>query len=81
MGGIGSAYCSKRKVHADIPNFEPHLNSVRDEAIIIGLGLDIRNAINENSIRRRELQEGKHVTERGSMILTKTGLSSTYPSV
>jgi hypothetical protein len=36
-------------------------------------GHDIRNAITESPVHRRELEEGKSVTECVSMVLTKNG--------
>ena len=56
-----------------IPNSEVTLKGVRDEAIIKVFGPEIHNAISESPVRKTELQEGKHVTECVSMILTKNG--------
>ena len=56
-----------------IPHSETTLKGALDEAIIAVFGLEIHNAIAESPIRRRELEEGKHVTECVSMILTKNG--------
>lgn len=54
-----------------VPNSEATLKGVRDEALIMVFGSDIHKAINESPVHRRELEEGKHVTECVSMILTK----------
>lgn len=56
-----------------IPHPEATLRGARDEAITTVFGLQIHNAINDSSIRRRELQEGKQVTECVSMILMENG--------
>ncbi|EDN05787.1 predicted protein [Histoplasma mississippiense (nom. inval.)] len=46
-----------------VPNSEATLKGVRDEALIMVFGSDIHKAINESPVHRRELEEGKHVTE------------------
>lgn len=56
-----------------IPHSETTLKGVLDEAIIEVFGIEIHNAITESPIRRRELEEGKRLTECVSMILTKNG--------
>ncbi|KAK2796024.1 hypothetical protein FQN50_009644 [Emmonsiellopsis sp. PD_5] len=56
-----------------VPNSEVTLKGVRDEAIIMVFGHEIHKAINESPVHRRELEEGKHVSECVSMILTKQG--------
>jgi hypothetical protein len=56
-----------------IPNSEVTLKAVRDEAIIKVFSLEICNAITESPVRKRELQEGKYITEYVSMILIKNG--------
>jgi len=56
-----------------IPHSEATLKGVLDEAILKVFGSQIHNAIAESPIRRRELDEGKLVTEGVSMILTKNG--------
>lgn len=56
-----------------IPSSEVTLKGVKDEAIIMVFGSEIRCAINESRIRERELEEGKLMTECVSMILTKQG--------
>jgi hypothetical protein len=56
-----------------IPNSEATLKGVLDEVIIKVFGPEIHDAITESPIRRRELEEGKRVTECVSMILTNNG--------
>jgi hypothetical protein len=56
-----------------IPNSEATLKGVLDEVIVKVFGPEIHDAITESPIRRRELEEGKRVTECVSMILTKNG--------
>jgi hypothetical protein len=56
-----------------IPHSEATLKGVRDEDIIKVFGPEIHDAITESPVRRRELEEGKRVTESISMILTKNG--------
>jgi len=52
---------------------EATLKGVPDEAIIKVFGPEIHDAITQCPMRRRELAEGKQVTECVSMILTKNG--------
>jgi len=52
-----------------IPNSEATLKGVLDEVIIKVFGPEIHDAITESPIRKRELEEGKRVTECVSMIL------------
>jgi hypothetical protein len=56
-----------------IPHSEATLKGVLDEAIVKVFGPEIHDAITESPVRRRELEEGKRVTECVSMILTKNG--------
>lgn len=56
-----------------VPNAEATLKGVADKTIIDVFGADIHDAINATPIRRRELKEGKHVTECVSMIITRNG--------
>ncbi|KAF2003268.1 hypothetical protein P154DRAFT_561393 [Amniculicola lignicola CBS 123094] len=56
-----------------IPNSEATLKGVPGEAIIEVFGHEIHKAIIECPIRKRELTEGKHLTECVSMILMKNG--------
>lgn len=56
-----------------IPNSEATLKGVKDEAIIEIFGTEIYGAITESPVHRRELAEGKRVTECVSMIFTKKG--------
>ena len=56
-----------------IPSSEATLKGVGDDAIIEVFGYEICNAINESPVRKRELNEGKTLTECVSMILTKSG--------
>jgi hypothetical protein len=56
-----------------IPNSEATLKGVPDETIFEVFGPDIHNAIAATPVRRRELKEGKRVTECMSMILTRNG--------
>jgi hypothetical protein len=56
-----------------VPNSEATLKGVVDEAIIKVFGRDIYEAISTSRVRTRELEQGKHVTECVSMILTKNG--------
>lgn len=56
-----------------IPHTEATLRGVRNEALLTVFGPQIHNAINDSSIRRREQQEGKQVTECVSMILMEDG--------
>ncbi|KAK3371618.1 hypothetical protein B0T24DRAFT_629705 [Lasiosphaeria ovina] len=52
---------------------EATLKGVQDEAIIEVFGPEIREAIWESPVRNRELEEGKHLTECISMIVTQNG--------
>ena len=56
-----------------IPHSEATLKGVPDKAIIKVFSSEIYDAITENPVRRRELEEGKRVTECVLMILTKNG--------
>ena len=56
-----------------IPNSEATLKGVKDDAVMEIFGSEIYGAITDSPVRRRELAEGKRVTECVSMIFTKTG--------
>jgi len=56
-----------------ISNSEATLKGVPDVAIFKVFGPEIHDAITECPVRRRELAEGKRVTECVSVILTKNG--------
>jgi hypothetical protein len=56
-----------------IPNSEATLKGALDEAIVKVFGPEIYDAITESPVRKRELAEGKRVTECVLMILTKNG--------
>lgn len=56
-----------------IPSPEATLKGIPDKAIISIFGPEIHGAINENPIRKRELEDGTHVTECVSIILTRNG--------
>jgi len=56
-----------------IPHSEATLKGVLDEAIIKVFGPEIYDAITESPVHRRELEEGKRLTECVSMIITKNG--------
>ena len=56
-----------------IPNSEPTLKGVLDEAIVNVFGPEIREAVTESPIRKKELEDGKCVTDCVSMILTSDG--------
>lgn len=56
-----------------IPNSEATLKGVKDETIIEIFGAEIYGAITESPVHRREIAEGKRVTECVSMIFTKKG--------
>ncbi|TGO54957.1 hypothetical protein BCON_0099g00220 [Botryotinia convoluta] len=54
-----------------IPNSEATLKGVEDIAILKVFGPEIHDAISECPVRRRELADGKRITECVSVILTK----------
>jgi hypothetical protein len=56
-----------------IPNSEATLKGVKDQTIIEIFGIEIYDAITECPVHKRELAEGKRVTECVSMIFTKKG--------
>jgi hypothetical protein len=53
-----------------IPNPEMTLKGARDDAILRILGPEIHEAIKTSRMRKKELEEGNHVTECVSMIFT-----------
>jgi hypothetical protein len=56
-----------------IPNSEITLKGVADETILEVFGGKTHDAMIATPIRRREVREGKRVTECVSMIITRTG--------
>lgn len=56
-----------------ISSSEATVKGVGDEKIMEVFGREILNAIKESPVRKRELSEGKLLTECVSMILTKSG--------
>lgn len=63
----------KEGITVIIPYSKATLKGVLDEAIIEVFGTTIQGAITGSPIRRRQLEEGKRLTECVSMILTKNG--------
>jgi hypothetical protein len=63
----------KEGITLSVPHSEVTLKGVADEAVIKIFGPEIHDAITKSPIHRRELEEGKRVTECVSMILTKNG--------
>jgi len=53
------------------PNPEVTLKGVLDESIIRVFGPEIHRAITASRMRKKELEEGNHITECVSMILTR----------
>jgi hypothetical protein len=58
-------------ITAVIPNSEATLKGVSDDAVLRVLGSEIHSAIRQCEIRKRELADGKTITECVSMIITK----------
>ncbi|KAB8253553.1 hypothetical protein BDV32DRAFT_133951 [Aspergillus pseudonomiae] len=56
-----------------VPNSESTMKGVTEEAIMKVFGAEILDAIRGSSVRRKELREGKQLTECVSMIVTSQG--------
>jgi hypothetical protein len=56
-----------------VPNSESTMKGVKEEAIIKVFGAEIHEAIRISPLRRKELEQGKGLTECVSMIVTRQG--------